>query len=149
VVSLDDWLVTVFGSFCPQGRLQLGPEATHYQFGLTCCCLLQMAAVLPYYCNSIWSVPPPARWGHSVLSTTVSPTRLAQESPTFPLWDVGLSPQSHCQPLGFTMPLLTGSSAPLGGWLSTPLLLSAFVPYPAFVHSEFNSLPHSCSQRLV
>jgi hypothetical protein len=35
---------------------------------------------LQYSCNSGWSAPPSSRWGNSVLCTTHSPTRLAQQS---------------------------------------------------------------------
>jgi hypothetical protein len=75
VVSSDDWLV-ISNWFLQQGRLQLGPEVTHYRFvqgGLMCYCFHQAAAVLPYSCNSVWSAPPPTRWGNSILSTASVP----------------------------------------------------------------------------
>jgi hypothetical protein len=80
-LTRDYWtligLWAVFSSLCPQGRLQLGPEVTHCQFvqGDHICCCFYLAS--PYYCNSVWSAPPLARWGSSALSTTLSPIRLA------------------------------------------------------------------------
>jgi hypothetical protein len=91
-----------FGSFCPQGRLQLGPEVTHCQFmqSVQSCCFHHEAGELPYS-NSVWLVPPPARRGNSALSTDISPTGPAQ-------W--------------------CSTSSALGGWLVALPLLSAFVP---------------------
>jgi hypothetical protein len=37
-------------------------------------------------------------------------------------------------------------AAPLGDWLVTPCLLSAFVALPTFIHKEFGSLPHPVLQ---
>jgi hypothetical protein len=114
-------LWAVFGSYCSQGRLQLGPEVNHCQFvqgGQIHCCFCQEAAVLPYSCNSGCSAPPPARWGNSVLNSALRPMRLTQWS---------------------TMALL------LGGWLVTPPLLSAFVTFHVFVHWELSKLSHPCS----
>jgi hypothetical protein len=114
-INSGGWGRAVFGSFSPQGRLQLGPEVTHCQFvqsGQVCCCLCQAAAMLPYSCNSVWSAPLLARWGSSVLSTVLSPSRLAQPSTTVPLWEVGLSPHPP---------------------------LSVFVAFPAFIHWELGT----------
>jgi hypothetical protein len=63
-----------------KGRLQLGPVVAPFQIvqGGQPSCFCQVAATLPYCCNFGWSAPPPARWGNSVLGTTLSPTRLAQ-----------------------------------------------------------------------
>jgi hypothetical protein len=105
----DLWVV--FDLFCPQDRLQLGPEVTHCQFvlrGQSCCCFHQVTPELIYKCNSIWLDTPWARWGNSVLSITLSPTRPAQWSTT---------------------------SLALGGCLILPHPFSAFVHFPAFVSS--------------
>jgi hypothetical protein len=65
------------------------------------------------FSNSVWSAPPPARWGNLVLSIAFSPMRLAQPSTMSLLWEVGLLLHPHSQPL---------------------LLF--------LVHWEFGSLPH-------
>jgi hypothetical protein len=93
-------LWTVFGSFCPQGKLQLGSEVTRWQLMKSVqiyCCFCHVADVLLYSCKYGWSVPPQARWGNSVLSTTLNPTRLAQQSIMAPLLEVGLSSHPHYQ----------------------------------------------------
>jgi hypothetical protein len=41
-------------------------------------CFCQAVAALPYCCNSSWLAPPQAKWGNSVLSTTLNSTGLAQ-----------------------------------------------------------------------
>jgi hypothetical protein len=45
---------------------------------------------LPYSCNSVWSAPPRARLGSSVLSTTLSSMKPAQGFTRALLWEVGL-----------------------------------------------------------
>jgi hypothetical protein len=107
VVLPGDWLVLVFGSFCPQGKLQLGAEVTHCQFvqgGQSCCCFHQVAAVLPFSCNSVWSASPSARWGNSVLNTALCPMRSALGCTTYPAWGGGLVTSP---PLSAFVPLLT------------------------------------------
>jgi hypothetical protein len=103
---------------------------------------------LQYSCNSVWSASSPARRGNSVLSTAISPMRLAQwfTTPTLGDWLVApICSQSRC----LALPLLVDSLVPLGGWLVTSSLLSAFVPCPDFIHWGFSSLPHPCSLSLV
>jgi hypothetical protein len=104
----------------------LGPEVIHCQLiqGSLICCFHKVAAELPYHCNSVWSVLPPARWSNSVLSTTLSPARLAQQSSTALFWEVGLSPHLHSQPLCFNPPLLSDSPALWEVGLSHHLVLS-------------------------
>jgi hypothetical protein len=46
------------------------------------------------------------------LSTTPGPTRLAQGSTTTPLWEAGLLPHPHSQPLFLVLPFFTESWAP-------------------------------------
>jgi hypothetical protein len=116
----------VLGFFCSQGRLQLRPEVTHCQFvqsDLICCCFHKAEAALPYHCNSVWSVPPPASWCNSVLSNTSS-TRLPQQSTMALFQEVGLLPHLHSQPFCLTPPLLSDNSDPLGICLSPHLVLS-------------------------
>jgi hypothetical protein len=84
------------------------PEVTHCQFVQSseiCCYFHQVAAALPYHCNSVWSAPSSGRWGNSVLGITFRPTRLAQGSITALPWKVGLLPYPHSQSLCLT-PLL-------------------------------------------
>jgi hypothetical protein len=68
-------LLVAFGSFCPQDRFQLGSELTHASsckmFSPASSCI---ALQLPLFLIT----PPPARWGNSVLSTALRPTRPAQ-----------------------------------------------------------------------
>jgi hypothetical protein len=91
VVSPDSWLVSNIWFLCPQGRLQLGPMAAHYQFvqGGLFCCFHQVTAALPCSCNSGWLTPSPAKWDNSILCTTLSPIRSGQRSTMAPLWYVG------------------------------------------------------------
>jgi hypothetical protein len=70
VVSPDGWLVSSIWFLLSMGRFQLGPVIGQYQFvqgGQICCGFCQVSAELLYNCNSGWSVPPPVRWGNSVL----------------------------------------------------------------------------------
>jgi hypothetical protein len=127
--------------------------------GQSCCCFHQAATALSFSCNSVWSAPPLARWGNSVLNTALCPTRLDLEFTAFPAlgsWPV--TPKcSQC--LCFSQSVLGASSSfrrlachsmpalslcaspdlcwvlmnPLGGWLVAPPPLSAFVALP--VHS--------------
>jgi hypothetical protein len=121
------WLESSIWFLRPQGSLQLGPVIAHYWFvqGGPICCFRQVAAALPYICNSGWSAPPPVRWGDSVLCIALSPRRLAQQSAT----------------------------TPLGGCLISPAWLSAFLflalPCLFSASWEFNSLLHPQSLRLV
>jgi hypothetical protein len=124
VVSPGDWLVSTIVSTCPQSKLQLGAEITHCLFvqgGQNCCCFHQVAAALPYSCNSAWLLPLPALWGNSVLNTALCPTRPALGSTTCPT---------------------------LGSWLIASPLLSAFVSFHSLriQHWEFSSLPHPLGQ---
>jgi hypothetical protein len=158
-------LWAVFGFFHSKGRLQLGPEVTQCQFvqgGLFCCCFYKVAAALPYHCNCVWSVPPTARWCNSVLNTALIPTRLAKQYTMALLWEVGLSPHLHSQPLYLTPSLLSDSSAPLGSWFLTPAglrtsLCSLFhlslwefisLPHP-FLRGRISIPPHPHSQCLI
>jgi hypothetical protein len=68
--------------------------------------------------------------------------QLQDPSPAL-LWEVGLSPNSHSQPLWLFQPLLGASLTPLGGWLITPPPFSAFVAFPEFIHWQFCDLPPS------
>jgi hypothetical protein len=125
VVSPGDWLVRGIWYLYPQCQLQMESEVTHYQFvdgDLICCCYLHVPAALPYFCKSVWSACPPARWNNSILSTALSSMRLTQPFSKLLLWEVNLSLHSHFQPL------FSESSAPC----STPVLRSdsAFHPTP-------------------
>jgi hypothetical protein len=125
VVSPDDGLWAVFGSVCPLGRLQLGPEVTHSLFvqgGQICCCFHQVAAVLPYHYNSVWLVPTPARWGQ---------------------FNFEYCPQSQKCSSGIHCGLA------FGGWPVTPPQLSAFDTCLTLVLSKFGFLPHLHSLRQV
>jgi hypothetical protein len=96
VVSSDDWLV--FGSFCPQGRLQMGPKVTHYSLRKVVPSVVFTRQQLhcPTAATLSGQLLPPARWGCSVLSTALSPTRVAQQSPTSHLWGGWLAtPHTH------------------------------------------------------
>jgi hypothetical protein len=84
-------LWAVFGSFCPWGRLKLGPEVTHCQF------LQVVRSVVVFTRLQLWLV-------------SSSPSKVAQFSfeycpqshktnSVFLLWEVGLLPYSHSQPL--------------------------------------------------
>jgi hypothetical protein len=101
VISSDFWLVSSIWFLCPQVKLQLGSELKHYQLvhGGPICCFCHIIAALPYSCNYVWSAPPPARWGNSVLSTAPYP----ETSPHFG--------RLTCHPTllkaFFVMPLLT------------------------------------------
>jgi hypothetical protein len=103
------------------------------------CCFCQAAAALPYCCNSGWSAPMPARWGNSILYTALSPSRLTQWSSMLPLWEFGLSPHSHSQPLFLAQPPLAEISAPLGCWhvgmLSHPCSHHLFLAHPLLTES--------------
>jgi hypothetical protein len=81
--------------------------------------------MLPYSCNSGWSVSPSARWGNSVLCCVLSPMSLAQCSAT-PL-------------LFLTLPPLSGSlaSCPTSP-TPFPEVGLAFYPVPSVV--DYNSL---------
>jgi hypothetical protein len=89
-----------------------------------CCCFHKVAVALPYYCNSVWSVTPAARWSNSVLSTILSPTRLAQQSTTALFWEVSLSLHLHSQTLCLSLPLLSDSPVLREVGLSHHLILS-------------------------
>jgi hypothetical protein len=80
------------------------------------CCFHQLANVLSFSCISVWSAPPPARWGSLVLNAAPWPRRSTLGSTTCPA---------------------------LGGGLPQ---LSAFAAFPMFVHWEFGSLPHPVLQ---
>jgi hypothetical protein len=62
VVSSDSWLVSSIWFLLSTGQVVIGtcgmslPVCAKWSI----CCLCQVAAGLPYHCNSIWSVPPPA-----------------------------------------------------------------------------------------
>jgi hypothetical protein len=94
------------------------------------CCFHQAVAALPFSYNFMWLAPPPARWGNSVLNTAFCPTRSALGPTTYPT---------------------------LGGWLISPLLLSAFVSLPASagwgllwaVGLSLHSCSHLCSLRVL
>jgi hypothetical protein len=124
------------------------------------CCFHLVATVLPFYCSSVWSVPPPARWGNSVFHAAFCSRDQLQDPPSPLLWEVDLSPHPHSQPLCFSQPLLGASCnfvwlachptpalslyalpdlcwvllALLGGWLVAPSLLSAFAALSVLVH---------------
>jgi hypothetical protein len=85
------------------------------------CWFCQAAAVLPYSCNSVWSAPPPARWGNSVLSTALSLRKLAQQFSIPLLWEADLL--HHCSQI--------------------------LLPVPPSLVEIFGSLLHPCSPRLV
>jgi hypothetical protein len=117
-------LIIVFsyvGSFCPQGKLQLGPVVAHYQTvqgGLICCSFQKAAALLPYWLVS--SSPRKVRhfsFVHHPQSQEIS--SVICHTPT------------------------------LGGWVVAPPPLSVLVPCRAFPCWEYSSSPHSCSQSLV
>jgi hypothetical protein len=117
------------------------------QGGQSCCCFYQVATALPFSCNSVWLAPPPARWGHSFVILPSVPWDQLRDSPLAPLWEVGLLPHPHSQPLCLSWPLLSASGS-LGGWLITPtttLSLCCFTHVHSlrFQHWEFGSLPHS------
>jgi hypothetical protein len=118
------------------------------------CCFKQAAAVLFFSCSSVWSAPPSARWGNSVLNAVLCARDQLQDPPpsllwevgllsyphcqlcAFPnlcwvllaLWEVGLSPHSHSQPF-----LFYGTSVPRVGFLAPPLTAQQW---------EISSLPH-------
>jgi hypothetical protein len=135
-------LWAVFGSFCQQGRLHLGPVVTHlHQFvqGGPICCSCQEAAVMPYCCNSGWKTPPLARWGNSVFElSSLSSRRLAQWSAMPLLWEVGLSPHPWSQLLFCTLHPLSKSSSPC----PSPILwgLSRVPPHPPLSVVNYDSL---------
>jgi hypothetical protein len=139
-------LWAVFGSFCPQVRLLLGPQVTHCQFmqGIQSCCFTRKQLCCPTAATvSGWLLPQP----HGAIQFWVLPS--VSWDQLREVWEVCLSPHPHSQPLCLASPLLCASSAPLGDCLVTPHLLSAFVTAPTFVHWEFDSLPHSCSPEQV
>jgi hypothetical protein len=68
-------LWALFGSFSPQGRMQLGSVIAHYWFvqgGQICCCFHQVADDLLCRCYPGCSAPS-SRWDNLVLCTTHSP----------------------------------------------------------------------------
>jgi hypothetical protein len=114
--------------------LQLEDEVSLpvHKGGQSYCCFHQGLAVLPFSCNSIWSAPPPARWGNSVLNTALVPQYQLQDPPSAPLWEVGLLPHPCSQPLCLSRPLLCASSS-CGRLTCHPILpppCSAFVSFP-------------------
>jgi hypothetical protein len=122
-------LWAIFASFYPQRRLQLGPVILTTNL----CTMVRSVVVFtkqPLRCCSfsfIWSAPPPAGGGNSVLCTALSPTRLAQQSATPMLWKVGLFLQPHSAFVPHPAPTEQGQI------LSPPLLFdigSTFLPKP-------------------
>jgi hypothetical protein len=103
---------------------------------------------LPFSCSSVWSVPPPARSGFSFeccsLSHMIS-TRIHHFHCFGRLACLSAPTLSLCASPNLCKVL----AAPLGGWLFTLPLLSAFASLPTLDHWEFGSLPHSHSLRQV
>jgi hypothetical protein len=142
VVSPGVWLWVVFGSLCPQDHLELWSEIR-----LPACArqseLLfhQAAAAVPFSCSSVWSAPPPERWGNSVLKAAPIPEiicgSLFWEVALF--CEVGLSPHPCSQPLCFSQSLLgVGSSSRRLACHPAPALsLCCFAC--VFVHWEFGT----------
>jgi hypothetical protein len=93
------------------------------------CCFQQAAAMLSFSCISVWSAPPPARWGNSVLNPALCPRDQIQDPPPALTWEIGLSSQPHFSLCAFA-DLCWVLVAPLGGWFVIPLPLSAVMPLP-------------------
>jgi hypothetical protein len=140
-------LWVVFDFFCPQGKLQLGAEVTFCQFvqcGQNCyCCFYQVAAALPYRCNSVELLP--QQVGTIQFEYCPLFMRPALGSTTCPAlghWLV--APPLLSAFVCLSQPLLGASWVPFGGWLVASPLFSAFIAYPLFIHWEFgteNSTP--------
>jgi hypothetical protein len=114
--------------------------------------VLPGATGLPFSCNSVWSTPPPASWAIQFCILPSVPGDQLHDPPPVPHLEVGFSPYPCCQHLCLSQTLLGASetfgrsacshihtlrlfvspnlwlllAAPLGGWLVTPPLLSAF-----------------------
>jgi hypothetical protein len=114
MVLPGDWVVSSIWLLLSTGQLKLGPEVTHCQFvqGGYICCFCQVPVILPSSCNSGLSALPQKRWSNSVLSTALSPVRLAQWSTMALLWEVCLLPHPCSQPLLHFLPFLNEGSAP-------------------------------------
>jgi hypothetical protein len=138
------------------------------QGGQSCCCFHQVIAALPFSCSSVWPVPPPRRWGNSVLNFAFCPTRSALRSTTCPAlgsWLVTLpllsnfvpllillGARSFCERLAFH-PVPSSQtlcfSQPLLGVSSASGSLALFCAHSQLLlrvkNWEFSSLPYPCS----
>jgi hypothetical protein len=96
--------------------------------GQSCFCFHQVAAVLPFLCNSVWSALPPARWGNSVLNIALCSLRSALGSTTCPTLGDWLVAHSCFQPLCLSQPLVgaNGSSGKLACPSTSALSLCCF-----------------------
>jgi hypothetical protein len=75
------------------------------------CCFHQVTAGLPFSCSSVWSAPPLARWGNSLLNGALCPRDQLQDPPPALLWEDGLLSHPRSQPLRFPWSLLSASSS--------------------------------------
>jgi hypothetical protein len=124
VFSPGDWLVSGIWTFCPQGLLELwGAVRLPAHAGWSE--LFSQAAAVFFSCSCVCSAPPLARWGNSVLNAALCPGDRLWDPPPALLWEVSLLliPSFSlyaCPNLCWVL------VAPLGGWLVSLLLLSAF-----------------------
>jgi hypothetical protein len=121
--------------------------------------------MLPFSCSSVWSAPPPARWGNSVLNAAPCPRNQVLDPLSALLLEVGLSPDPCSQLFCISQSLLGAINsfvrlachptpalslypspnlcrvlvAPLGGWLVTLLPLSVFAASPTLIPWEFGT----------
>jgi hypothetical protein len=131
VVLPGDWLMSSI-SFCPQSKLQLGGEVSlPVRAGWQKLLFSPGDSCIPLQLQ-LWSVPPPTRWGNSVLNTGLCPIRSALGSTIALLWEVGLSLHPNSQPL-LLLPHSFIESSALRVWLLAPPPLSGtssvFHPY--------------------
>jgi hypothetical protein len=134
------WIV--FGSFCPQGNLQLGVKVT-LPFPAAWSKLLLFSpgssfiALYLQLCLVSFSLSKVGQFSFEYCPLCHETSSGIHHLHCF--WKVGWSFHPYSQPLCLSWSLLCASSASLVVWLVAPLLLLVFLAFPMFIHWEFGT----------